>query len=546
MIRKLRISNFALIEQLELELNKGFTVLTGETGSGKSILLNAFSLITGNRSSTSLIGAHGKKAVVEITLTSHKNDFSFFERNHLDIETEVIIRREVTSSGKSRAFINDTPVSLQILREYAATKLLVHSQYNTYELKSKRSQLELYDSMTGHSSDVMVFTKAYDDLLRQREEVLRLINSFSQRSKDADYNHFLFEELKLLQLDTRDYKSIEVELFKLEHSEELRTVLYKMDAFTSEQGIHSSLSEVINQLIKLNVKEGPLKRLEQRLIESALEIKDLASESSYLIDSIVDDPELKIELTQQIDEFNRMLVKHKVDSQSDLISIRNELFDTSIDLNQIELKLNETKSALANEESRVKKLAERLHSSRLKQRNDISKKIVNELRDLKLPHTDIQFEMDKGELNETGITRLNLLFSANLGYPNIEIEKAASGGELSRFMLALLKLISETRNMPTILFDEIDSGVSGDVANKIGQLLKKMGRSTQLIVISHLPQVASKANQHVKVYKKIENEITSTFVESLTDNQRIEEVARLMSGDRVTSSAIETAKSLMN
>jgi DNA repair protein RecN (Recombination protein N) len=212
----------------------------------------------------------------------------------------------------------------------------------------------------------------------------------------------------------------------------------------------------------------------------------------------------------------------------------------------MESKLNQAQRHLADLESKVQKSAKSLHESRLEQQKVISKKIVKELRALKLPHTDIEFEMTEGEMTDTGITKLNLLFSANLGHPNIEIEKAASGGELSRFMLALLKLISETRKMPTILFDEIDSGVSGDVANKIGQLLKKMGQSTQLNVISHLPQVASKANQHFKVHKKAENSISTTHVELLSKEERIREVARLMSGDEVTSSAIATAKSLMN
>ena len=546
MIRKLRISNFALIEYLELELSSGFTILTGETGSGKSILLNAFSLITGNRSSSSLVGAYGKKAIVEILLSPHKDDHVFFERNQLDLDSEVILRREVTSSGKSRAFINDSPVSLQLLKEYTSNKLLVHSQYNTYELKSKKTQLELYDSMTGHDNDAMLFSESYADLIGNRENVGKLLSNLNKASKDMDYNQFLCDELMGLKLDDRNYDSIEEELFKLENSEEIRSALQKIEGFSDDEGLYSSLSDVMFQLDKLNIQEGPLAELKERLNETALEIKDIARESSQLSDSVVDDPERKVELIQQIDEFNRILTKHKVASQNDLATIRDELSHSSKDLKVMESKLNQAQRHLADLESKVQKSAKSLHESRLEQQKVISKKIVKELRALKLPHTDIEFEMTEGEMTDTGITKLNLLFSANLGHPNIEIEKAASGGELSRFMLALLKLISETRKMPTILFDEIDSGVSGDVANKIGQLLKKMGQSTQLIVISHLPQVASKANQHFKVHKKAENSISTTHVELLSKEERIREVARLMSGDEVTSSAIETAKSLMN
>lgn len=546
MIRKLRISNFALIESLELELNEGFTILTGETGSGKSILLNAFSLIAGNRSSSTLVGAYGHKAVVEILLSPFSDDQSFFEKNQLDLDDEVILRREVTNSGKSRAFINDTPVSAQLLKEYTSNRLLVHSQYNTYELKSKKTQLDLYDSITGNANEVKLFSQLYMELIENQEIVQGLLNSLNQGTKDSDYNQFLNDELKALELDTRDYASIEEELFKLEHSQEIRSALQKIDAFSDDNGIYGSLSEVMFQLNKLNIHEGPLAELKARLTEVTLEIKDITSDSSHLLESIIDDPERKAELIQQLDEFNRVLAKHKVSSQDDLIEIRNELSCSSMDLKELEVKLSRAQNDLSDLESKVHKKAQSLHHSRLKQRDVISKKIVNELRALKLPHTDIEFDMSEGEMSDTGITKLNLMFSANLGHPNIEIEKAASGGELSRFMLALLKLISETRKMPTILFDEIDSGVSGDVANKIGQLLQKMGKSTQLIVISHLPQVASKANQHFKVYKKAENSISTTYVEPLSKEARIEEVARLMSGDEVTASAIETAKSLMN
>jgi len=546
MIRKLRISNFALIEHLELELSEGFTILTGETGSGKSILLNAFSLISGNRSSSSVVGAYGKKAIVEIILSPNEDDEAFFEKNQLDSDSEVILRREVTISGKSRAFINDSLVSLQLLKEYTSNRLLVHSQYNTYELKSKKTQLELYDSMTGHDDDVMLFFESYNDLIRNREVVRGLLSNLNKASKDMDYNQFLYEELKTLKLDERDYDSMEEELFKLENSEEIRSALQKIECFSEDGGVYSSLIDVMFQLNKLNIKEGPLAELKKRLNEIALEIKDIANESSQLFDSVVDDPERKLELIHQIDEFNRVFSKHKVSSQNDLAVLRDELYHSSKDLKQMEAELSHAQNHLANLESKVYKRAKSLHESRLKQRTVISKKIIEELRALKLPHTDIEFEMTEGEMTETGITKLNLLFSANLGHPNIEIEKAASGGELSRFMLALLKLISETKKMPTILFDEIDAGVSGDVANKIGQLLKKMGQSTQLIVISHLPQVASKSSHHFKVHKKVENSISKTHVERLSKQGRIEEVARLMSGDKVTLSAIETAKSLMN
>ena len=411
MIRKLRISNFALIEHLDLDLTKGFTILTGETGSGKSILHNAFSLIAGNRSSSTVVGSYSKKAVVEIVLSPHMDDRGFFERNQLDLDSEVILRREVTDSGKSRAFINDTPVSLQLLKDYTSKKLLVHSQYNTYELKSKTSQLELYDSMTNLTEDVIGFSQAYAELIQKREIVKKMTDKLSQGLKDLDYNRFLCDELMLLELDTRDYKLIEEELFKLEHSEEIRSTLQKIERFSDDEGVYSSLSEVLLQLDKLDIHEGPLAELKKRLTEAFLEIKDITTESSHMLDSVVDDPELKSDLIRQLDEFNRMLVKHKSMSQKDLIIVRDDLLDVSTDLKQMEVKLSQAQSHLAALESKVQKKAKSLHNSRLKQRNIISKRIVDELRDLKLPHTDIEFEMTEGEMTDTGISKLNLMLS---------------------------------------------------------------------------------------------------------------------------------------
>ena len=546
MISKLRISNFALIEHLELDLKNGFTIVTGETGSGKSILLNAFSLMLGERASTTVVGSYSKKAVVEIQISSIDEDKSFFEKHNLDIEQLNLVRREVVKDGKSRAFINDTPVSLAVLKEFTINKLLIHSQYNTYELKSKRTQLELYDSLTGHTAQVHSYTEGFNRLLNHRDVLNELVKEFNKKSKDTDYNKFLLEELGSLRLDHRNYKQIESELFKLENADEIREALFKIQGFNEEQGVYSSIKDILKQLDKLSSTDSELGGLYERLKQVSIDIKEISNESGYIVDSIEDDQERKTELLNQLDEYNRVLLKHKVGSQEELQNMRIKLSSSTEDIRGLDSKINELKAELQKMEESVVKEAESLHLSRLNAQSQISNSISKELISLKLPHTDIYFEMNKGDLNDRGITQLNLLFSANLGHPKIEIEKAASGGELSRFMLALLKLISESKSMPTILFDEIDSGVSGDVANKIGQLLKNMGVNTQLLVISHLPQVAAKAKQHLMVHKQVINKNTVTSVEQLNEGKRIKEIARLMSGENVTKSAIETAKSLMN
>ena len=546
MIKKLRISNFALIEHLELELKNGFTIVTGETGSGKSILLNAFSLMLGERASSSVVGNYSNKAIVEFHLTSEAQDKVFFDKHQLDFDETIILRREVVKDGKSRVFINDTPVSLAILREFTTDKLLIHSQYNTYELKSKQTQLELYDSLAGNTQKIEAFSKLYQKLLLQRDNYNKLVRDFKKQSEDSDYSQFLFDELNKLSLDSKDYEKIESELYKLDNIDSIKDALYKIQGFSEENGFYTGIKETLKQLEKIDSPGSELEDITMRLSAISIELKELSNESESIIDSLVDDPERRGGLLSSLDEYNRLLQKHKVGSQNELKSIRDGLSDNSLSLIDLDSKIKQMNRNLKETEDSVQSQAEALHSSRLDAQKNLSERIVYELKSLKLPHTKILFKMEKGALNEMGITELKLLFSANIGHPQIEIEKAASGGELSRFMLALLKLISESRKMPTILFDEIDSGVSGDVAQKIGQLLKNMGVKTQLLVISHLPQVASKAQQHLMVHKDIANDKTITSVDVLDMDKRILEIARLMSGENVTQSALDTAKSLMN
>jgi DNA repair protein RecN (Recombination protein N) len=545
MISKLRISNFALIEHLELDLNNGFTIVTGETGSGKSILLNAFSLMLGERASSSVVGNYSNKAIVEFHLVTRAKDKHFFDKFQLDFEEPTILRREVVKDGKSRVFINDTPVSLAILKEFTSDKLLIHSQYNTYELKSKQTQLELYDSLAGNTQKVEAFSTLYQKLLVQRDNYNKLVREFKKQSEDSDYSQFLFDELNKLNLDSKDYEKIEAELYKLDNIDSIKDALYQVKGFNEENGFYANIKEALKKLDKIDSPGSELEDITRRLTEVSIELKELSNDSESIIDALVDDPEKREELLTSLDEYNRMLQKHKVGSQQELKSIRDGLSDNSLSLIDLDSKIKQMSRTLKETEDAVQNLAESLHKNRVEAQENLSERIVKELKSLKLPHTKIHFKMEKGSLNEMGITELNLLFSANLGHPQIEIEKAASGGELSRFMLALLKLISESRKMPTILFDEIDSGVSGDVAQKIGQLLKNMGIKTQLLVISHLPQVASKAQHHLMVHKDIIENKTITSVDVLDMDKRVLEVARLMSGENVTQSALDTAKSLM-
>ena len=545
MIQKLRISNFALIEDLDLHLNEGFTVLTGETGSGKSILLNAFTLLLGERAHLSLVGPYGKKAIVEAQLTASSDDQLFFQQHNLDYDQIILLRREIVRDGKSRTFINDSPVSVAVLKAYSAQKLMVHSQYNTFELKSKAKQLELYDLLSGNEYNVEAFSKRYDDYNAYSEKLEILKTKYKKQNQDRDYNLFLKEELEELKLNDIDYDQLEGELFKLDNAEEIQSILAEVSEFTADGGVYSKVKSFVYRLERLGAKDQSLKDLLERLHSLEDDLGQVTSEASYYIDSIEIDSDRKDVVTKQWDEFNRLLLKHNLSNQDELVAFFEGLSKSAHHLEELHQKIQEMEAKHKAMKAALIESAENLHLERLNKRKKITESLQADLYQLKLAETKLDFQIDKTTLKRTGISNLSMLFSANKGFDMIEIENAASGGELSRLMLALLKQISALKKMPSILFDEIDAGVSGDVADKIGLLLHKMGLESQLLVISHLPQVASKASAHLIVEKKQGVERTNTFVRHLSQKDRIHEIARLMSGENVTNAALETAKSLM-
>ncbi|MEJ6590108.1 MAG: AAA family ATPase [Crocinitomicaceae bacterium] len=546
MIQRLRISNFALIENLELDLKKGFSVLTGETGSGKSILLSAFSLLLGERSSSNLVGAYSRKAIVEAQLDASPEDKVFFKAHNLDYDEPLLLRREIVKDGKSRAFINDSPVPLSTLKAFSIEKLMVHSQYNTFELKSKKKQLELYDLLSGNEKRALAFSLLFENYNAHGQDLEDLKITYVNENKDRDYNDFLKQEIEDLKFDEVDYSVLESELFKLENSDAIRAILSELNAFTEEGAIYSKVKQYVFGLEKLGTKDKGLLELIERLHAIGDDLSMVSSESSYYIDSMGDDPSRKSFIIKQWDAYNRLLLKHGFKTQLELQGLLDDLSKRNENIEGLKQRIADMEIAHKVLESKIDKAANQLHSKRMNSSSLIANSLKEELFQLKLPETKLDFKIERGALQSTGITNLSMVFSANKGYDMIDIENAASGGELSRLMLALLKRISEEKKMPTILFDEIDSGVSGDVADKIGVLLHKMGNQSQLLVISHLPQVASKASAHYIVEKKEEKERTRTYVRLLSEDERIYEVARLMSGEDVTKAALETAKTLMN
>jgi DNA repair protein RecN (Recombination protein N) len=400
--------------------------------------------------------------------------------------------------------------------------------------------------LSGNEQLAVDFTNHFEAYQSHQELLNNLKLKLEKANKDRDYHQFLKEELSELKLKEINYKELEGELFKLENADEIRAVLNQTTQFTEENGIYSQVRQHIFKLEKLASKDKALTEILERLHNLENDLNHISSESSYYIDSMYDDPERKTIVLQLWDDYNRLLIKHKLSDQSELIELQSTLSKKQEKLEELNYSIVKSEKEFLHLKDQLYKRAEALHSNRLNAKSSITTKLKLELEKLKLPETKLDFEISRSDLKRTGITNLSMIFSANKGYEMIEIENAASGGELSRLMLSLLKQISEERNMPTILFDEIDSGVSGDVADKIGVLLKSMGQKSQLIVISHLPQVASKAESHIVVEKKQGEEHTQTYVRDLNQEERVYEVARLMSGEDVSKAALATAKSLMN
>ncbi len=547
MLHTLRIQNFALIETAELNFNSGFTVITGETGSGKSILLAALNLILGERADFSVIGKASDKAIVEAEFSIDQFQLTaFFEENDLDFLPQTILRREINTAGKSRAFINDTPVSLFVMKELTSHLVNIHSQYNTLELKNKTYQLEVLDTLADLIPQRVVYLKKFKALQFLNEELSALKISHEKALYEQDFAAFQLEELAELNLEKYTYAELEAELKLAESSEEIISILSAFHgAIENENAVLSQLRPVKNQLEKLEESHPKLAEINERLKSVIIELTDLSADVYSFIDQVEIQPQRLLELTEMINKYNHLLKKHHVTDQLGLMNVFNQYESAVSNLESLTELINDLEAQKTIVQKEVWEQATNLHQARIAASEFISKDLQLILEELKLPNTTLSFDLsERSELNATGISDIAFLFSANIGIPIVPIEKAASGGELSRVMLALQKMISEKKTLPTVLFDEIDTGVSGDVAQKIGNLLQKMGNHFQLMAISHLPQVAAKATYHLKVEKEIVANKTMTKVIQLTEDESIQEIARLMSGEVITAGAIETAKAL--
>ena len=549
MLSKITIQNFALIQQLHLSLGKGLQVITGETGAGKSIILGALRLIMGERADLKSISNPENKSIVEAEFKLNKSYLPFFEENDLDFEEETLIRREILPSGKSRAFINDVPVTLDVLKELSLKLIDIHSQFETSNLFSEEYQFKIIDGLSDNKQILEIFQsefQLYQKLKKQLQEQEELL---SQNNKEADYQNFLLAELEEIDLDNIDLEDIKNQVNTAENAENiLENLGYVSGKLQQEEiGILNNLYDIKNKIQKITENAPHLRILAKRLEETYLELKDTSNDIEYELEKIEVNPEVLSQLTAQLNKINGLFLKHQVSDIPELIAIREQLSTQQKNSNDLEKNIEETKIEIENTQKKLEKLASTLSENRKKAIPNFIKKAEKLFGNLGLEKAKIQIELtDNKHFDKFGKEKIQFLFQANTGFPLKPIQSAISGGERSRVMLVIKKIMAENEDLPTLILDEIDSGVSGKTADEIGKVMQDMAKNLQLIVITHHAQVASKGDQHHKVIKQDIDGKTQSNIITLTAEQRLQEIAQILSGSNITEAALQQAKELIN
>lgn len=548
MLSRIYIKNFALIDTLEVSLNNGLQVITGETGAGKSIILGALRLILGERADVKSISKAEEKSVVETEFALNNQFKKFFIENDLDYELQTIIRREILPSGKSRAFINDVPVTLDILKELSSQLIDIHSQFETSNLFTSEYQFKIIDGLSENKKIIEDYQQEFSEFQNLKALLKKLKTQLSEANKESDYKDFLLNELEELKLDDVDYEDIQNQLSVQENagmiSENIGQILSRFHQ--EEIGILSFFNEAKAKLSRIAGISTNFAELDQRLDISFVELKDIISELEHEAEKLEIDPENLLVLTELNNKINALFLKHNVSNLAELIEIRNELAGDQKGASDLEAQIIETEENISGKEKALQALAEKLSKNRKKNVPVFIKKAEGLLKKLGLEKARVDIELqDTEEFNQFGKENIQLLFQANSGFPLKPIQTAISGGERSRVMLAVKKIIAESDELPTLILDEIDTGVSGKVAEEIGNLMREMSEDMQLIVISHLAQVAAKGNNNYKVVKQdIAGKTQSTII-PLSDEEKLNEIAQLLSGSKITEAALAQAKELI-
>ncbi len=549
MLIKLFVQNYALIRELDVNLQSGLTVITGETGAGKSILLGALSLILGSRADTAVLLNKNEKCIVEGTFRIDDYDLdNFYSANELDYDAVTTLRREINTAGKSRAFINDTPVTINLLKELGEKLIDIHSQHQTLMLNDNIFQLNVIDSFAGTSQIKKEYQLAFSKYIRLKREYNTVKEKSDKNKSDLEYYRFQLTQLEEAKLKKGEQEELEAEQEILSHTEEIKSALsLSSNLFLSEEmSILSMLREVKINLgkIKSFLPEG--EALLQRTESSLIELDDLASEIEKLSSSIEADPKRLSYVNDRLGSIYSLLQKHHSASLDELILKQDELSNLVKSIVSSDERIAELDSLIEKETAILKTLCGDISKMREDIIPDIELKITELLKQLGMPNARFRISLSRlKDFTNSGIDQADFMFSANKQVPPENLARIASGGELSRVMLSLKSLLTRNNSLPTIIFDEIDSGVSGEVADKVGQILSRMGEYMQVVNITHLPQVASRGSKHYHVYKDDVGESTFTRIRLLSPDERVIEVARLLSGSEVTESALKNARELL-
>lgn len=550
MLTSLSIKNFALIEQLEMNFSNQFSIITGETGAGKSILLGALGLVLGNRADLTSLKDKEQKCVIEAHFDLTKYNLkSFFESNDLDYEDQTIIRREILPSGKSRAFINDSPVNLTELQDLGEFLIDIHSQHQTRELTEEAYQIEILDAVSNHENLLLDYKKHLSIYKSAKSELKKLQAEKESFSKEADYNAFLLEELFSANLKEGEQLELESTYEKLNNVEFIKENLDKSLALANEEeiGIIQSLKEIKNSLQKVSNLSEDYKNLQERVSSVLIEFDDITKEILIQGEKLFNDPE-KLELvSQKLQMIYNLQKKHNVATVEELLVIQNDLDSKVVLADDLDNKIKKIESKIEEEQSILTDLSSKISNNRKVAVPILIDQIVEVLSQLGMPNARFQFEIKSSEaFLSTGKDEIQLMFSANKGTDFGLLKKVASGGEMSRIMLAVKSILANYSKLPTIIFDEIDTGVSGEIAQKMGDIMKVMSSKMQVFAITHLPQIAAKGNQHYKVFKSDKENTTVSELKLLEAEERVIEIAEMLSGKDISESAITHAKALLN
>lgn len=549
MLQTLLVKNYAIIEEISLDFNAGFSVITGETGAGKSILLGALSLILGQRADTSILNNKEKKCVVEGVFNVPKELVTnFFLAHQLDLEFPVVIRREIAANGKSRAFINDTPVNLTLLKDLTNVLLDIHSQHETLALNSAEFQINVIDAFAKSNSLLNDYKEKYVSLKQLEQRFYQLKNTENSAKADADYLQFQLNELKALQLKKGEHEVLEQQLEMINNAEQIISTLQLAaeGLQNNDESIVVKLTAIEQAFKKISHCSEDYQQLNERINSVLIELKDIFNEVESQLDSVDVDASEQEVINNRVNTINTLIQKHRLTQADELIDLEQQLEEQLDGINSSEEKLLALGKEIQEKHQVATAAAKKLSAHRLKILSAFEKNIINNLKELGMENAVFKIHHQPlKELNSFGMDEFEFMFSANKGMTPKPLNKTASGGELSRLMLTIKALLAQNSTLQTILFDEIDTGVSGDIAYKMAAIMEGMSNNIQVIAITHLPQVAAKGNTHFKIYKSNKGNKTQTFVNILDNNQRIEEIAKMLSGKELTEAAKENAKNLL-